>query len=351
MKSHIKQVCLVLCAGALLASTGAAWSQAAKSGLVQKVKGGEIDWGTGTIYATGSGLIPSASAAPNRTRAYQQAKGNARKEAVANLLTAIGGTTVSYEATGKDFVTEDKSLRGKIDAFARTVKILKEEKVKSGGHTMVRVTVGSRMYGPGSLGSALLKKQFEMAGSPAAPKFMAEKSADSMDQSDIERSRQSPRSEVTVDTTVRIHVRRAIYRTESTESLKSVKMAAETDAPEQQGPFTSVIIDTRGYELVRCMSPRVRKLDGTEVWGTVPVDADYAIENGIVSYVANMDDAKKNRRAGDNPLVLTAIGRAGGKAMSDAVISDSDAELVLAENGKTRFLDECKVILIVDPLK
>ncbi len=53
-------------------------------------------------------------------------------------------------------------------------------------------------------------------------------------------------------------------------------------------------------------------------------------------------------RCGDNPLIVKAVGRAGGMAMCDVVVSDQDADLILAENHKTKFLDQCKVIFVVD---
>lgn len=117
--------------------------------------------------------------------------------------------------------------------------------------------------------------------------------------------------------------------------------------PSEPGkPYTSVIIDTTGFDLQRCMSPKVRKPDGSEVWGTIKVDYDVVEEKGIVGYAVSLEDAKKNSRCGSNPLILQAVAIYGGKRDSDPVIAAEDAKLLLAENEKSHFLDNLNVIFL-----
>ena len=126
---------------------------------------------------------------------------------------------------------------------------------------------------------------------------------------------------------------------------------AQTDpqpTPAQAGPFTSLIVDTLGLKVERAMSPKIRRADGSEVWGTVKADYDFVEDHGVVVYARSVEDAGKNARAGTNPLIVKAIDRAGGEFHCDAVISDADAKLVLDENAKTKFLDGYKVIFVVD---
>lgn len=113
-------------------------------------------------------------------------------------------------------------------------------------------------------------------------------------------------------------------------------------------PYTSVIIDATGYKLDRCMSPKIRKTDGSEVWGTVKVDVDYVEEHGIVGYAKSIDEARKCPRAGSNPMVIQAIGLAGGNFHSDPVVSNADAELLLKEDAKGDFLSKFNVIFVKD---
>jgi len=127
-----------------------------------------------------------------------------------------------------------------------------------------------------------------------------------------------------------------------------VSRAGSGPAPAQTGPFTSLIVDTTGLKLDRAMSPKIRRADGSEVWGTVKADYDFVEDHGVVVYARSAEDAGKNARAGANPLLVKAIDRAGGEFHCDAVISDADAKLVLDENVKTKFLDGYKVIFVVD---
>lgn len=118
--------------------------------------------------------------------------------------------------------------------------------------------------------------------------------------------------------------------------------------PAQVGPFTSLVVDTLGLRVDRAMSPKIRRADRSEVWGTVKVDHDFVADHGVVVYARSLEDAKKNARAGANPLVVKAIDRAGGQFHCDAVINDADAKLILDENTKTKFLDGFKVVFVVD---
>ena len=114
------------------------------------------------------------------------------------------------------------------------------------------------------------------------------------------------------------------------------------------GDYTSLIIDARGLDMQRTISPKLLRADGSEVWGTMSVTPDFAIEVGIASFTTGMEDAKQNKRAGSNPLVVKAVGAVPQGAMKMPFISNEDAALILAENARSKFADNCKVIFVVD---
>jgi hypothetical protein len=98
------------------------------------------------------------------------------------------------------------------------------------------------------------------------------------------------------------------------------------------------------------MCPKIRKPDGTEVWGTVKVNREFVIEHGIVGYLRDFKDLKHPdvvARIGDRPLVLRAIG-VGGKHRTDPILSDEDFQRLLQENEKYHFLDQMRVIFFID---
>lgn len=287
-----------------------------QSSIQQINDNSQIDWTNSVYVATGEGVLPSATEEPNRARAYLKAKGYARMSAIANLLMAIEGTTVSYDATGKDYMA-DETIRQTIIGFVKNVRVTSEKTKEFQGNTIVVVEVRTPMLERNAPGALFISK---LAESPV------------------------PDSAVKVVLAPDVKV-----ASTNTDNLISTDIKPITPLPSRDGaPYTSVIIDTTGFKVDRCMSPKVRRQDGSEVWGTVKAEYDYLQEHGIVAYETSLESAKKNPRSGSNPLVIKAIGRSGGKFYSDPVITDECATLLLAENVKSGFLDKYKVIIVKD---
>lgn len=116
------------------------------------------------------------------------------------------------------------------------------------------------------------------------------------------------------------------------------------------GTFTSLVVDATGFKLDRSMSPKILRPDGACVWGSLAklTDEQYAIiqERGMVAYVKTVEEACANPRAGLRPLIVRATGTAGGKLCSDVVVAAPDAERILVENGKSKFLEAFNVIFV-----
>jgi len=114
--------------------------------------------------------------------------------------------------------------------------------------------------------------------------------------------------------------------------------------------YTSLVIDATGFKLDKVMGPKILRLDGSEVWGTLKnlKDEDYTMleERGMVGYVTTIEDARANSRCGPRPLIVKATDTQGSRLRSDPAVSDEDAELILAENAKGKFLEKFNVIFI-----
>lgn len=126
--------------------------------------------------------------------------------------------------------------------------------------------------------------------------------------------------------------------------------------PESADVYTGLVIDCRGFGLQRGMSPKIRRPDGSEVLGTIQLSddrLDQVIEEGLVAYLSGhegkelppLDDPAIVKRIGQNPLMIKAIGLAGA-ANTDPVISDEDAERILQENKRSRFLERLAVLFL-----
>ncbi|MGB9619301.1 MAG: hypothetical protein ACPL7K_02690, partial [Armatimonadota bacterium] len=106
---------------------------------------------------------------PNRARAYLKAKEYAKMSAIANLFMLIEGTSISYNATGKDFIAQDVSLRQTIEGYVRNVNVVRTVTRKEEGNTIVKVTVGTPIYGKDTPGQALLAKLSQVELSESEP--------------------------------------------------------------------------------------------------------------------------------------------------------------------------------------
>lgn len=234
----------------------------------------------------------------------------AKKQAVSNILTAFGKTPIDSFVSGQDLL-KHASLRTLLEKTVNDSGRFKSVTLKVAGTPYVKVSVeipAKKLLLPAlnfyrKLGSSDHTKSLTMKiSSRGGGRVMAEKSV----------------------------------------GEKSIG-----DEP-SAGPYTSLIVDASGLGLKRAMSPKIRREDKSEVWGTVEVDPDFVLETGIVSYTSSMAGATRDPRAGDNPLVIQAIGISGGKFLCDPVISDDDAQTVLDEEKITHFLEKFNVIFIAN---
>jgi len=253
-----------------------------------------------TLTAVGEGAMPTVAEQPNRAKAYLQAKSYAQAQAVAYLIQAARGTSITYTATGKDFAMDER-IDQEISGMVESVQVLSERRVQIGKDTVVQVTV-----------LAPIPERWQ--NTPAAKRVAAAASGPTW------------------------AVASAAPTIPTPSSFRKAKEAA----------YTSAIIDTLGLGVTRSMSPKILRAEGSEVWGTVKVDYDFLADHGIVAYARTLGEAYSNARAGANPLVLRATRRGQSAYKCDAVLSDDDAEYLLSENRRAGFLKDFRVIFLVD---
>ena len=104
--------------------------------------------------------------------------------------------------------------------------------------------------------------------------------------------------------------------------------------------YTGLIVDCSGQNLSTAITPTIKLADGTEIYAFKNVQRQIAVGRGLVSYSDSTDSGVQ--RAGNNPLVIQAQFVEG----CDAVVSDEDADKILAANQKSKFLDNCLVVFV-----
>ena len=111
--------------------------------------------------------------------------------------------------------------------------------------------------------------------------------------------------------------------------------------------YTGLIIDARGLGLRPALAPKVSDQNGMEVYGTGSVSRDYATQIGVVGYEKDLNRARGNERVTNNPLVVKAT-EVNGNHKTDVVISNQDANTIRAAAQNLNFLQQCKVMIILD---
>lgn len=271
-------------------------------GLVEKVGDkGKIDWQYGVIYGKGVGAIPTNE--PNKAKAYLKARRYAVMTALENLLMVTDKVRVDATAYAEDFEAKSERIRTEVRGFVKGAEVIHERTITLNDAPAVEVTMAVRMYGDEGL-SRILIPEVAQSSTPSTLPVVT----------------------------------------------KPVAKSVPTPAPPQEtsNAYTSVIIDTRGLGIRPAMSPKIRRQDGSEVWGTVGASYDFVIEQGIVVYAKTLEEAKAHRRAGSNPLILRAIGYAKTPGRCDPVLSDNDVRLLLTANENSGFLSEYRVIFVID---
>lgn len=279
---------------------------------------GSIDWTENTIYATGLGAIPNN--ASNDAVAYLKARDYAILDAMRNLLMAIHHVHIDAVTTGEEYMARDATIRAEVEGLLHHPRFISERRIREGRDAMVEVTMAAPLYGNGSVAEA-----FRSALIPHG-----EGAAENGDRG-TSGTEAVPAPSTTLPPVV---------------SPPNIPPQVDEDST----PYTSVIIDARGYRVQRDMSPKIYAANGTEVWGTVNVDPNFVIEHGIVVYAHSIAQARQLPEAGSHPLILRAIGGSNSPVHADVVLSQADAERLARLNARDGFLDRFHVIFVVDPM-
>ncbi|MFL5320250.1 MAG: LPP20 family lipoprotein [Myxococcaceae bacterium] len=111
-----------------------------------------------------------------------------------------------------------------------------------------------------------------------------------------------------------------------------------TDKGEKKN--TGLIVDARGLDVTPALSPRILDESGNTLYAADCVKDDAKKSSGVAGYTENLDNAKKDMRVGDKPLVLKAKAING----SDVVLSAEDVKKL--GEGNNSYLAEGRVVIV-----
>lgn len=287
---------------------------------------GRINYSAGVVKATGHGALPANAVNPGQARLM--ALGAAKADALRNLAMTVSSVRVTGETTVRNYVLENDTVRTQVEAVLKSPRIV-SEKINADGTATVVMELP--LYGKGSVAAAVLPEVINNPPAEAPPVIQVPGTQNGVwkgpDQPAI---RVNPRKPAPVPS----------Y------GGREPGLTPRSD----NGPFTSVIVDCRGLGVEAIMSPKLYDTNGREIYGTVRVSADYAIEVGIVGYPRSMGEALRGARAGSHPLIVRGLGVAD-KHRFNPVISTEDGDRILDANSRDRFLEKTSVVFLVDPIR
>ncbi|MGD9824028.1 hypothetical protein [Desulfobacter sp.] len=113
-------------------------------------------------------------------------------------------------------------------------------------------------------------------------------------------------------------------------------------------PYTGLIVDARMLNFEPLLYPTIVSEQGREIYSSVFISREFAVQNGVCAYLCDMDQALASARTGSNPLVVKALRKTGDKTGA-IVMSMADAKTLDRESERHIFLKECRVIVVVKP--
>lgn len=372
---RLPKVFSAIVATAILFATSAGFSAEPKSNNF--VEG--VDWKNQVITVTGEGIAPQDAVN------YTQAKGLASKAAQADAYRKLGefvnGVRVEGETTVEKMLTTHDRIQLKVEATIKGAKIIDETFLSDGGY---RVVMQMPLFGKSnSLASAVIEKPVAIEPfpnpvvevAPSAPSYTSstpvkrriEVTKVTMEEESFVPTPVMPSTPTTpykpplsrmalpsLDTIIlqkvqanALEIQTPIQDSsigyDSPMTTQPARRSVTEYASMAQGDYTGLIVDCRGLELEPVMSPVIKNVKGTKIYGHKNLDIDKVISMGMADYIDNMENVD---RAGENPLVVKAV--ALENFNSNPVLTVPDSNRVLIENHATQFLKDLKVVFLFD---
>ena len=250
---------------------------------------GNVDWDSRVITVTGMGAAPPN--AMNPAQARMMARRAAVVDGYRQLAEVVKGVNVDSETTVENMMVTSDVIKTKVSGLIQGASVVAEQAIPGGGY---EVTMQMPMFGgSNSLASAV------MPASQTSPEAFP-----------------AP-------------------------AVPTGSSAADAPSGKAEGVYTGLVVDCRGLGLKPVMSPVIKNEQGSPIYGFKNLDYDKVIQYGMASYST---DPGNVARAGSHPLVVKALKVENHNGYP--VISVSDANKVLIENGATHFLDATCVVFI-----
>jgi hypothetical protein len=305
MEMKLRYIVTLLVMGLLILSTNTVFCEDTVSmsdwkQIIEKVGTGSINWSAGYIEAVGIGAPPERFI--GKIQARPMALRAAELVAKRNLLETTKGVRIDSTTLVKDFVVESDVINSQVEGIVKGAVVVKQDYMSDGS---VEVTV--RMPLLGDFSSAIMPKVLEKKPiarpQPPAPPVQT--------------------------------------------APEGRSYTSEPRKPSSGAVYTGMVVDARGMQTRPAMSPKILDENGSEVYGSVIVEREFAVQQGMSGYARDLTSAQGNQRVTNNPLTVKAI-RAQGAGKSDIIISNADAAALRSAADNLSFMKKCRVMIVLD---
>jgi len=327
---------------ALLAD-GPPWWEQEQTALVQKTEGENAaalaNWQEGYVEAEGTGTA-DVSSAFNRAQAKLMAEEASRVRAYGVLAEAIFGFHITSEITVRQGIVADSVQQLRLEGFIKGARIVDARAGEApDGSPLYWTKVG-----------ILMARRHPGLQAEAPPPFAPDAAPQVL-------------SQAVMPTVTRVEQEKPLpryappgYAPYSGLLLFGIAPLATADmgagGPREEKDYTGLLLDARGTGAQPSISPKILTPAGEEVWGTMDVTPDYAIQYGIAGFAHTLEKGLTMPRVAADPLIIRSP-EARGFTPQDPVktyfvVSPEDADFILRMNQRTHFLQKCSVVFVCE---
>jgi len=274
---------------------------------------GSINWTQGILTAVGIGAPPERFY--GKPQARPMAMRAAQVDAYRKLLEVANGVRVDATTMVRDYAVESDVVKTQVEGMVRGARIVKTDYLSDG---TVEVTVQMPLAGAsgGGLGQAIYPQMSAVGAFPPAP----------------------PAGYPTAP---------PIPTTPGVEAPATPAAPVAPAAPATSAVYTGFVVDARGIQARPAMSPKIVDENGEEVYGSMYVDREYAVQQGMAGYARDLTAAQTNSRVTNNPYTVKGL-KAEGPGKSNIVISNADATHLKSAAENLTFMKKCRVMIVLD---
>jgi hypothetical protein len=268
-----------------------------ESAYVQVFPNGSIDWNAHTVWAAGRVVAQGMDdCQESESLKLEAAVEKARK----NLLDLIFGVRVDAATLVEELAAGDKQLRDEIVGMVEKAPVVEQGKLPEG----VAEAVVEMPFSGGFSQMVLPEEITQLQSIRPMPK------------------KEAPR-------------------------YANAKASPDAFGIGPSEAYTGLVIDASGLKAVPALAPRILDEKGEQVYGASYISREYAVQTGVCGYSKSLEAALSDARVAGNPLVVKGL-RTNGPALSDIVVSNTDAQKIRGASENLTLLKKCRVMMVLD---